>query len=102
MPHQHDHTGNNQRGSRNLIPWIFLGIILFFLLTEHRAHFFGILPYLLLLACPLLHIFHGHGGHGGHGRRQNNDDGDIEHRHQGGCHGGTIHEEGSKDEEDKP
>jgi hypothetical protein len=22
--------------------------------------------YLLLLACPLLHLFHGHGGHGGH------------------------------------
>lgn len=22
--------------------------------------------YLLLLACPLMHLFHGHGGHGGH------------------------------------
>jgi hypothetical protein len=22
------------------------------------------LPYLLLLACPLMHLFHGHGGHG--------------------------------------
>jgi len=27
----------------------FLAIALFFLLTEHRAHVFGILPYLLLL-----------------------------------------------------
>jgi hypothetical protein len=29
----------------------------------------GILPYLLLLACPLLHWFHGghRGGHGGQG-----------------------------------
>ena len=47
----------------------FLAIATFFLFTEHRAHFFGILPYLLLLACPLLHLFmHGkHGGHGGGG-----------------------------------
>jgi len=31
------------------------------LLTEHRAHVLGALPYLLLLACPLLHVFHHHG-----------------------------------------
>lgn len=41
----------------------------FFLLTEHTAHVFGYLPYLLILACPLMHIFghggHGHGGHSG-------------------------------------
>ena len=47
----------------------FLAIAAFFLLTEHRAHLFGALPWLLLLACPLLHLMHrGHGrdGHGGH------------------------------------
>jgi hypothetical protein len=47
----------------------FLAIASFFLLTEHRAHFFGALPWLLLLACPFLHLFmHGRhgGGHGGH------------------------------------
>ena len=40
---------------------------LYFLLNEHWAHFVGALPYLLLLACPLMHVFmhHGHGGHGG-------------------------------------
>jgi hypothetical protein len=45
----------------------FLVIAGFFLVTEHTAHLLGILPYLLLLACPLLHFFHGgHGGaHGG-------------------------------------
>jgi hypothetical protein len=42
----------------------FLAIALFFLLTEHRAHTLGVLPWLLLLACPLLHMFHG--GHAGH------------------------------------
>lgn len=44
----------------------FLGIAAFFLAAEHTAHVFGALPYLLLLACPLLHLF-GHGGHGRHG-----------------------------------
>ena len=52
-------------------------IAAYFLLSEHRAHFFGVLPYLLLLACPLMHVFmhHGHGRHGGghaghHGNEQ--------------------------------
>ena len=36
----------------------------FFLLSEHRAHALGVLPYLLLLACPLLHRF-SHGSHAG-------------------------------------
>lgn len=43
----------------------FLLIAAFFLSTEHRAHLFGALPFLLLLACPLLHLFM-HGGHGAH------------------------------------
>lgn len=46
---------------------VFLAIALFFLLTEHRAHVFGFLPYLLILACPLMHLFHHH-GHGDHDR----------------------------------
>ena len=51
--------------------WVFLSIGLVFLALEHRAHLYGALPYLLLLACPLMHVFmqHGHGGHGVHGGR---------------------------------
>lgn len=44
---------------------VFGAIAAYFLLSEHRAHFFGALPFLLLLACPLMHVFM-HGGHGGH------------------------------------
>lgn len=49
----------------NIITAIFIGFALFYLLTEHRAHFFSALPWLILLLCPLMHIFmhHGHGGH---------------------------------------
>ena len=44
----------------------FLLIAAFYLLTQHTAHVFWVLPYLLILACPLMHLFmhHGHGGHG--------------------------------------
>lgn len=52
--------------SRYAIGLLVLGAVAaYFLLTEHRAHFFGALPFLLLLACPLMHMFM----HGGHGRR---------------------------------
>ncbi len=49
---------------RSMAALAFLAIAGFFLLSEHRAHAFGLLPYLLLLACPLLHFLH-HGGHKG-------------------------------------
>jgi hypothetical protein len=39
----------------------------FYLVSEHTAHFLGALPYLLILACPLMHIFM-HRGHR-HGSR---------------------------------
>lgn len=42
-------------------------IAVFFLLREHWNHVAGFWPYLLLAACPLMHLFHGHGGHGRHG-----------------------------------
>jgi hypothetical protein len=53
-------------------------IAAFFLLSEHRAHALGVLPYLLLLACPLLHMFsHGHhagdGSHAAHKQRRGGD-----------------------------
>jgi uncharacterized membrane protein len=54
----------------------FLIVAGFFLLTEHTAHVFGVLPWLLILACPLMHLFMHHGHHGGHGQvpRSNPDD----------------------------
>ena len=38
-----------------------------YLLVTHTGHVLGALPYLVLMACPLMHIFrHGHGGHKSH------------------------------------
>ncbi len=73
MKHDHD----VQPGQINAPPFwrsryglglvVFGAVAAYFLLSEHRAHFLGALPFLLLLACPLMHVFmhHGHGGHGG-------------------------------------
>jgi hypothetical protein len=56
---------DSQHPLRNWVFAAFLLVAAFFLLTEHRAHLYGALPYLLLLACPLMHFFgHGHHGHG--------------------------------------
>jgi hypothetical protein len=68
----HDHSLHDAEPpsfwrSRYAIGLLVIGAIAtYFLLSEHRAHFFAALPFLLLLACPLMHIFM-HGGHGGHG-----------------------------------
>ena len=55
--------------SRYAVGLLVIGAIAaYFLLSEHRAHFLGALPLLLLLSCPLMHVFmhHGHGGHAHH------------------------------------
>ncbi|XBY61391.1 DUF2933 domain-containing protein (plasmid) [Vreelandella sp. SM1641] len=43
-----------------------LAVMGFLLWEEHRVHLLGALPWVILLACPLMHVFM-HGGHGGHG-----------------------------------
>jgi len=63
-----DHSHGNGASGGGAGRWIFWGFVVvaaYFLLTEHRAHTFQYLPFLLLLACPIMHLFHGHGGHGG-------------------------------------
>lgn len=56
--------------SRYAVGLLVIGAIAtYFPASEHRAHFIGVLPLLLLLACPLMHVFmhNGHGSHaGGH------------------------------------
>lgn len=51
--------------------WVLLGFLFvagYFAVAEHRAHLSGLLQYfplLLVLACPLMHVFM-HGRHGHH------------------------------------
>lgn len=53
--------------TRYAFGWLILiAISAYFLITQHLAHLMGALPYLLLAACPLMHLFmhHGHRPHG--------------------------------------
>jgi hypothetical protein len=90
-----DHSQHKDEGG-GAGRWIFWGFALiagFFLLIEHRAHVFQFLPFLLVLACPLMHFFHGHGRHGGHGGKDEPEQKSADaskpgsdKKHTGGCH----------------
>ena len=74
------HGRTDKKGFLQELTWpqatlvVFLGVAGFFLLTEHRAHVLGYLPFLIFLLCPLMHLFM-HKGHGKHG----SNDGDHKH-----------------------
>ncbi|MDP2868662.1 MAG: DUF2933 domain-containing protein [Methyloversatilis sp.] len=77
-PHENHETPPSFWRSRFAIGYLVIGAVAaYYLLTEHLAHVVGVLPYLILLACPLMHIFmhggHGHGSHG-HQHSQNKND----------------------------
>jgi len=73
-----DHFGHQRRtrpgmsvkSKAGLVLVGFLIIASALLFTEHRAHVLGLLIWLPLLACPLMHVFM-HGGHGHHHGEQN-------------------------------
>ena len=49
---------------RSLIVLCSLALLGFYLLITHTGHVLSALPYLLLMACPLMHLFHGRHRHG--------------------------------------
>ena len=63
-PHGPSQQHNWLKSPRGLILLAFLAITAFFLMMEHRAHVFGVLPYVLFLLCPVLHLLM-HGRHRG-------------------------------------
>jgi hypothetical protein len=77
MQHDHDQRNLHKRRKSSVaarIAWVgFAASAGLYLLLEHRVHVAFYLPYLLLVACPLLHLFH-HGGHGHkHGKHTKED-----------------------------
>lgn len=71
-----------------------IGAALYFLLVEHGAHTLPYLPYLIILLCPLMHIFM-HKGHGEHKHGGDNSQ-DAEEAYRRGL------EEGRKDATKRP
>jgi hypothetical protein len=63
-------TASPVASSRNrrllaIAAWLLGAVGAYFLLTRHFDHVLQAVPFLLLLACPLMHVF-GHRRHGGH------------------------------------
>ena len=62
---------NAQRETMRIPAWLgvslFLAITAFFLFEEHRPHVLGAVPYVLLLLCPIIHLFMHRGHHDGRG-----------------------------------
>jgi hypothetical protein len=53
---------DRQRTVSHYVFFGFVAVAAYFVIAEHRAHIVPWLPYLLLAACPLMHLFH-HRGH---------------------------------------
>ena len=55
---------------RNLLFFAVVTAIAVYVLWDHGGHVLSALPYLLILACPVMHLFmhhgHGHGSQQGH------------------------------------
>lgn len=69
MKHHHEGQGVRAlfRNPRHLAVLVLIGgLLAYYLLTRHWAHLRDALPWLIALACPLMHLFM-HGGHGAHG-----------------------------------
>ena len=77
----HDHSGHHNEQQRSFLTsplgLTLLGFAIIagaLLLSEHRAHLAGLLIWLPLLACPLMHLFmHGGHGYGSHGSNNYDD-----------------------------
>lgn len=64
--HTH-HESPFWRSRTGIVLLVFLGLAATLLAAEHWVHLAGYLPLLILLLCPLMHLFmHGGHGHGGH------------------------------------
>ncbi len=84
---QENHTEGNRgffSSRANIVLLGFLAIAGYFLVTEHWAHVIPFLPWLLFLACPLMHVFmhHGSGEHGNDIHREVASDGRPNEPHQ--------------------
>jgi hypothetical protein len=95
MNHSHEHgngrpSGPNWSRINQWLLWIGLAAAVAWMFFRHNAHLVQLLPFLILLACPLMHLF-GHGGHGGHGGGLDTKSKDGANRLPPGGHGGHQH-----------
>lgn len=69
----HSHARPWYRSKASIVIAMLAVILVFFLIREHWEHLAGRWIYLLLLLCPVMHLF-GHGGHGRHDKSGDSND----------------------------
>lgn len=80
--HQHGSSNQPHRPQTGLslpirlVLYVSIGIVAYFLITEHLVHLSGFLPYSFVIIFVLMHLFM-HGGHGGHGGDNDDDRSDL-------------------------
>lgn len=68
-------AGPNWSRINQWLLWIGLATAVAWLFFRHNEHIVQLLPFIILLACPLMHLF-GHGGHGHHRGHGSHGDGE--------------------------
>lgn len=64
---EHNNLPSRWRSPMGIFMLVAGAVGIYYLLTEHLTHVTQAIPYLFLLACPVMHLFgHHHGGHGTH------------------------------------
>ena len=95
MQHSHhenaegDNSGSWLFSRTGIATLVAVSVLGFLIYEGHGAHLLGYAPFLLILACPLMHIFM-HGGHGHHQADDKQKDSETtkseKPEHKGGCH----------------
>jgi uncharacterized membrane protein len=74
------------KSPKGIVVLIALAALGVYLIVWHQQHVLGVLPFLFILLCPLMHIFM-HGGHGKHEKtKESVEDNADKKEHKGGCH----------------
>ncbi|MEK9803020.1 MAG: DUF2933 domain-containing protein [Curvibacter sp.] len=71
-PKQNGRNSPNWSRINQWLLWLGLAAAVAWMFYRHNAHLQQLLPFLFILACPLMHIF-GHGSHGAHGGHDHQD-----------------------------
>jgi hypothetical protein len=74
---------------KGLVAALGISFLAYFLFVEHREHVIPYLPYMILLLCPLMHIFM----HSGHGAYHESDDENYQRGYEEGLKQSQQHED---------
>lgn len=69
----HSLTQSWIKSRTGIVTLVAITILGFLIYRGHSAHLLGFLPYLLLFACPLMHLFMHSGHHNHHSDNKTND-----------------------------